>query len=625
MDSPVDEIKRRLDLVDVVGQSVALKRAGRTFKGLCPFHAEKTPSFVVFPETGTWRCFGCNEGGDLFTFVMKRDGLEFREALRLLAERANVPLATSPTGSADRERRARLIQTLESAGLLYQTTLQGGQGRQAHAYLEQRGVSPESVARFGLGLAPRAPGALLDHLRRAGFNIDEAESAGLVGRGEDGVPYERLRDRLIFPIRDSDGQTIAFGGRTLDPAGPSTSSGPKYLNGPQTELFDKSACLYGIDLARSTIRMHRQLTVVEGYLDVVIAHQAEFTDVVATLGTAITERHLRTIRRQVDTLILALDADAAGEAATLRVAQTALGDEQVAIPHWHGALRVLGSSTIQLKVMPLPSGQDPDDVIRASAERWRALAASALPVVDFVLSRLSNRHDLSSARGKADAAREALSVIRDLGDPVERAHYVQQLADLLGVDASALAATLPSTAPRSSQRPGSLGAASRGSSLEEYLLAHVAVSGDPSLLAGDPVLRPDVRELLTIVSDRLEAGLDLAIVFDGLEETELADLASRVSQDARQISELDTGALVRDRKLTLLEFRRQRLYRQLAELDAAVSSETGEAGEGTSLEWLPALERVARQIGEVESALASDKRVGSMAWRSRQGRELLGA
>jgi DNA primase len=233
MDSPVDEIKRRIDVADVIGQNVALKRSGRILKGLCPFHSEKTPSFVVFPESGTWRCFGCSQGGDLFTFVMKHDGLEFGEALRSLAQKAGVELTGSGPSESDREHHAQLFQALESAALFYRATLAERSGQAARQYLQQRGVTDASIDLFGLGYAPRQSGALVAHLRSAGISMDIAESAGLVGHGDEGELFERMRGRVIFPIRDGEGRTIAFGGRTLD-----DDVQPKYLNSPQTEVFD---------------------------------------------------------------------------------------------------------------------------------------------------------------------------------------------------------------------------------------------------------------------------------------------------------------------------------------------------------------------------------------------------
>ena len=315
-DSTIDEIKRRLDVVDVIGQTVQLKRSGKAFKGLCPFHGEKSGSFYVWPDTGTWRCFGCNEGGDLFSFVQKRDNLDFRDALRFLGERAGVVIEehARPDPNA-RQERDRLHAILESAALYYRAALVGEAGAEARAYIAERGIEPAAAERFGLGYSDAHGRGLERHLTRAGYSIEECVKAGALGQIEDGTrTYDRFRDRLIFPIRDVDGRVIGFGGRALRP-----DQQPKYLNSPQNELFDKGNNLYALDQARDTIRKQGQVIVVEGYMDALIPHQAGFTNVVATLGTALTERHVQVLRRQsAREIVLCLDNDAAGLRAALR-------------------------------------------------------------------------------------------------------------------------------------------------------------------------------------------------------------------------------------------------------------------------------------------------------------------
>lgn len=623
MDSPVDEIKRRLDIGDVIGQTVALKRSGRILKGLCPFHGEKTPSFVVYPDTGTWRCFGCSQGGDAFTFVMKRDGLEFGEALRALAQQAGVELGSSEASNESREHRNALTHALDTAVLFYQGELRATNGRQAREYLGERGVSSESIEQFALGFAPRQSGALLGHLRSASVSMEHAEAAGLIGHSDDGQVFERLRGRVTFPIRDADSRTIAFGARTLE-----QDVQPKYLNSPQTELFDKSSCFYGFDLARATVRATRTMTVVEGYMDVIIAHQYGFQNVVATLGTAITDRHVRLIRRQVETVILALDADAAGEKATRRgldVVRESLRTDQTEREDWRAAVSPTSSSKLRLKVMTLPTGKDPDETIRSDPETWRTLAESAEPVIDFVLSRIPSHFDLSTGAGKSEAARDALPVIRDLADPIERAHYEQKLAEIVGVDRSAFAFVHSAPARSVAAVRQTTMLPHQGVDLEEYLLALVLNAGDPSIIPEDRTLRPEAAALLTYLEQGIQRGETPDETLESLETSELGPIAERVAREVVQLHGFDTTALVRERKTAVLEFERHRLYRELAEIEAALAAGPDDESGTDEGVWIPTLQHLSQRIGEIEGALQLGGRVGSMAWRSRRAREVFGA
>ncbi|MFN0072874.1 MAG: DNA primase [Chloroflexota bacterium] len=623
MDSPVDEIKRRIDVADVIGQAVTLKRAGRILKGLCPFHSEKSPSFVVFPETGTWRCFGCSQGGDLFTFVMKHDGLEFGDALRSLAQKAGVELnGAGPTG-VDREHRDLLLQALDSAVLFYQGTLRDRSGQPARAYLERRGVADPSIVQFALGYAPRQSGALIGHLRSAGVSMELAEAAGLVGRSDEGELFERLRGRLIFPIRDGDGKTIAFGGRTLD-----DEIQPKYLNSPQTELFDKSSCFYGYDLARTSMRTGRSMTVVEGYMDVIMAHQGGFNDVVATLGTALTERHIRAIRRQVDTVVLALDADVAGQKAMRRGLDVVRDAERAAEAEsgdWLRAVRSTSSSRLQLKVMVLPDGKDPDDVIRDDPEAWRLLASSAVPAVDFVLTRLGSLFDLSTARGKSEAVYDALPVIRDLADPIERTHYEQRLAEIVGVERFDLARVVGPVTRVASRTPGA-SLPRPGPDQEEYLLALCVASGDYTSIPSTLPVREEVKAFLDVVTTRISVGESAEEVLESLSESAFAALALVVYQEAERLRQRDSAELIQERKTAILNFERGRLYREVDDVQATLLHvATEDDPERNEMLWVQALDTMTHRIHEIESELSNARKVGTVVWRPRTPREVLGA
>jgi len=430
----IDEIKERLDIVDVISSYVPLKKAGRNYKALCPFHTEKTPSFVVFPDTQTWHCFGaCNTGGDVFSFIMRRENMEFGEALRFLAEKAGVSL--EPRGEAQKaagkvKERLRKINAL-AADYFHYLLLKSTDGAQARDYLAQRGISEETCKIFQLGYARDEWQALGQHLTSKGYSWSDLLEAGLVLERKGGGYYDRFRGRLIFPIRDIRGRVIGFGARALD------DSSPKYLNSPQTPIFDKGSVLYGIDRAKMAVREQGFVVIVEGYMDVLMAHQYGRQNVVASMGTALTEKQMRAVKKLTKKLVLALDADVAGDQAALRgleVAQEAFDRRTVPVPTWRGWIRYEAQLDADIRVATLPTGFDPDEVIKRDVAEWDALIAQALPVVEYYLQAVISRFDLNSPKGKAEAAREILPLIQEIGSPVERTHYLQRLARLLRVD-----------------------------------------------------------------------------------------------------------------------------------------------------------------------------------------------
>ena len=487
--SVVEEIKARLDIADVVSEVVALKKAGKSLKGLCPFHTEKTPSFVVFPETGTWHCFGCGEGGDIFNFVMRSRNVEFGDALAILASRAGVELPT-------RERERRIdegVETLyavnEAAAAYYRSMLAGPLGARARGYLQQREISAESVDSFQLGYAPDTGAGLAHHLLQQGFGRAELLHAGLAGESESGGLYDRFRARLIFPIRDAAGKLVGFGGRGL-----SADVQPKYLNTPQTSIFDKGGCLYAVDRAKQEIRRTGQAVIVEGYVDALMAHQHGFHNVVASLGTAVTERQLSQLKRWASEVCFALDPDVAGQEATARglaVAMNALEHATTPVPTWKGLVEYVYQLKTTIKIIALPEGRDPDELIRQSSEEWQRLVREAVPVQDFFLDRVRRKHDLSSASGKAAAVEEAMGVIGAIPDPVQQAHYVQRLAALVGIEEAILLQQVRRPRHRRSpEMPSPPGTKSRpGADVEGYCLA--LLLKEPSLLDGEPKLRED--------------------------------------------------------------------------------------------------------------------------------------
>ena len=427
----IEEIKARLDIVDVVGQHVQLQRSGRSFKALCPFHTEKTASFIVSPDRQSWHCFGaCGTGGDVFSFVMRREGIEFGEALRMLADRAGVTLAERRPPEEERQRERTFAANEAAARWYHELLVESAGGKQAWEYVEGRGIDRPTAEVFLLGYSPASWEATGEQLRQRGYTEAELLAAGLLVEGERGV-HDRFRGRLMFPIRDRRGRFVGFGARALD------DSMPKYLNTAQTAVFDKGGMLYALDRAHEGIRREGCSVIVEGYMDVIAAHQRGFDNVVATMGTSLTERQVRLLKRQARNIVLALDADAAGSEAALRgheVVEEALreGEDRETVPvvTWRGLVRYQDAAAVDLRVAILPTGRDPDEVIRADPEAWRQVIASARPVLDYRFEAAASRHDLSAPRGRSEAVQELLPLLEPVGDPVVRAHYLQRLSRL---------------------------------------------------------------------------------------------------------------------------------------------------------------------------------------------------
>lgn len=448
--SETDEIKARLDIVDVVSETVTLRKSGRNYLGFCPFHSNtKTPSFVVFPETQTWRCFGaCADGGDLFSFVMRREGYSFKEALETLARQAGVQLQSStPRSEEQNEQRQKLLEINAAAAEYFHRLLTGSDAAgYTRAYLAERGLTGETVATFQLGYALDEWEALKKEFIRRGYTPEELLATGLVVERDDNTPgYDRFRNRLIIPIRDSRGRVVGFGARAL-----AQDQVPKYLNSPQTVLFDKSATLYGLDLARKYVRQADEAVIVEGYMDVIQAHQQGARNVVAQMGTALTEQQLKRVASLANKIVLALDADTAGNAATVRslsVARQTLPKKYRPTSTSRG-IEIEGHIGQEIYIAALPANKDPDDILREGLEVWQELIAQAVPSLDFYESLILNRADLAAPEGKSFVVRELMPVYREIKDSVEKVARVQRLARRIGLDERLLIAELKAKQPK---------------------------------------------------------------------------------------------------------------------------------------------------------------------------------
>jgi DNA primase len=428
----VAEIKGRLPVADVVGETVQLKKAGTTLKGLCPFHGEKTPSFVVTPVRDTWHCFGCGKHGDIFTFVMERDGLAFPEALAQLAGRAGVEL--DERTKREDARNARLRDVMEAAVAFYHAVLMKSKpGEPALAYLRDRGFTDETIEKHQLGWAPGGWDTLVRQLAtKRQVSAAELIEVGLASPRQRGNgAYDRFRERVIFPIRDQNGNAVGLGGRILGKEGTGEDGidrGPKYLNSPATPLFDKSRTLYLIDRAKSAVRKGGQAVIVEGYTDALMAHQAGFDNVVASLGTALTPQQVALLTRYAKRIALAYDVDAAGQKAGTFGA-TALEE----------LIRQLapddsGVELDDVRVVRLPDGKDPDEVVRESPDEWREGVRIARPIVDHLIDVHARAHDLRTPGGQARFVDAVLPIIRNLPNPVLRDAYLQRVRQVSGVE-----------------------------------------------------------------------------------------------------------------------------------------------------------------------------------------------
>ncbi len=571
--SVVDEIKQKLDIVDLVSQTVKLRKSGRSYAGLCPFHANtRTPAFYVFPETQTWHCFGaCGMGGDIFTFVMKKENVDFGEALRTLAERAGVPLQRD-AGEASNVKRLVEINQAAAAYFNYQLK-HHAEAERVRAYVAARRINSFSVETFQIGYALQSYNALLEHLKTKGFSVQDIASAGLLASNEEGRVWDRFRGRLMFPIRNRRGEYIAFGARAM-----SDDQQPKYLNSPDSPIFSKSDTLYGLALAKDAIRAENLAVIVEGYTDVVIAHQAGFKNVVASLGTALTEKQLAQLTRLTKRYALALDADEAGAAATergLNLARQALAYKNAPVPVGPGLIAFKERLDAELLILEMPQGRDPDQVILENPDAWRALVVGATPLLDYYFDAQARDLDLNTAQGKSEYAKRMLPVIAQVKDNVQRSHYAQELARRTRSDERVILEQLQtfekSDAPvRVRQAPRTLPERPQAARYDEYLIALALHTPDHiarvAFLAfedfGDPVLRQVWKTLIEYNQTAL--AFDDAAFLAHL-SAETRDEGERLHQASKGI-QFEGAAALRELESAAYRLRLQRLQNELTQL-----------------------------------------------------------
>lgn len=413
----IDEVQSRSDIVDVVSSYVPLKRSGANFKALCPFHREKTPSFMVSPSKQIWHCFGCSQGGNVVNFVMKYENLQFPEAVRSLAKRAGINIPETPGISREaRSKQKVLYEINELAAEYYRANLLDQNiGRAAREYLKRREIGDETSQRFRLGYAPDRWEGFLTYAKRAGWSEGELVQAGLILPGKEGTYYDRFRNKLIFPIQDVQGRVIGFGSRVLD------DSLPKYTNSPETDVFRKGRNLYGLNFAKEHTRVDNFIIIVEGYMDCLTLYQNGIRNVVASLGTALTQDQVRLLKRFIQTVVMVYDSDQAGEAASLR------------------GLDLLIEEDLRCRVVRLTKGFDPDDYVRNKGrDGFQGLLRDAPDLFDYKLGLLASRYDSSKVEDVAKITAEMLPTISRITNAVLRSGYIKELAKRLAVDEEAV-------------------------------------------------------------------------------------------------------------------------------------------------------------------------------------------
>lgn len=522
----IAEVLSRCSIVDVLGEHLQLRKTGNGYQALCPFHADSKPSFYVNESKGFFHCFGCGAGGNVFHFLMRARGMGFPEAVRFVAARVGVEIpdrALSQEERALRRERALLLEVNRAAADFFRSHLLGNKGAEARAYLKGRGISTQTQEIFGLGLAPSGWRGLLDHLKTKGEHfLSKAQTLGLLIRGKDGSLYDRFRGRIVFPIQEEDSSVVGFGARALGP------EEPKYLNSPESPLFSKGRCLYGLHMARPIIRERDETVLVEGYMDLLALYQAGIRNAVATLGTSLTRQHLMRLKRYSSNLICVFDGDEAGSRATMRAVDLCLD------------LGVWG------KVLRLPPEHDPDSFLKEKGEvELLKSLERAIPLMDFLVEKTQERFAQGGIEGKRKALQELLPKLRRLQDPILRDHYVALVAGRLGVSEARLEQLLREGKDEPLHLKVDMASSAGKPPASEKLLIQCLLS-DPSLARGldQGILKEmqdeQLRELAGLIWERVkrEGALnDVSELFSCLESNKAGELLAELMSALNEVGD----------------------------------------------------------------------------------------
>ena len=611
MPLPVEDVKARVPLVDVVNAAVRLQQSGRYLKGLCPFHEEKTPSFFVFPERGTWRCFGCGRGGDVISFVMEREKASFVEAVESLAREAGIALSQQEERKRSRQQILAQIN-LEAAQLYHRVLNESPEAARARDYLAERGIEQETIARFMLGYAPNRFDTVRKHLVQLGFSPEDLTAVGLLQEGNRG-PYDRFRGRIMFPIRDARGRFCGFGARTL-----SDEIQPKYLNTPQTPIFDKSGLLYGLDLAQQSIRERKQCIIVEGYTDVMMAHQHGETNVVASMGTALTEKHVKSVKSLTTSLVLALDPDAAGSAATLRGLEVSgrAFDPVHRLAPVGDIMHLESTFEADIHIAVLPEGKDPDDLLREDSGAWQKCIDSAVPFVDYQFRMIARQHDLSSTQGKRRAMEDLAPLIEHVIDPLARQQYLKRLAQVLdlGVQSEVLKnhmhARRPARqSPRAMRRndgeqPSANGQEKPADRLEQYLLGLLIMHPEARGLAAEVIDAEDFHQpLFRQAYEYVRAAEGNGAASVGESEEGVHELLDRLRRERSIEPPIDEEYLRPTVIAAALRLKRRNVQEEYEDLQLLLASERAAENKSLGAQIRQEIRRIGEQLRQVNRAL----------------------
>ncbi len=576
-DIQVQEIKDRLDIVEVLSGYLKLQKAGKNFKANCPFHNEKTPSFMISQERQNWHCFGCGEGGDIFDFVMKMEGLEFVEALKLLAQRAGVVLHHQEKQAPS--HRAELLEICELATRFFAKQLQASSnGQKALEYLRSRGLKEKTILEWRLGFAPESWDSLISFLVKKNHSQKNIVGAGLAiekdgGRGM----YDRFRSRIMFPLFDGHGSVVGFAGRIF---GAKDDKQGKYINTPQTEIYDKSKMLYGLHNAKTAIRKNDRCLLVEGNMDVIASQQEGFIETVATSGTALTTQQLKIIRRYTNNLILAFDSDSAGFNATKKAVSLAFPED------------------FAVSIVPLGESKDPADMVKDNPEAWSKKVGQALPFMDFLLERSKKEYDTATAQGKRNLTAEALPFIKKMSNAIERAHWLAKLAGILGVNEKFLHEALSKVVKEKDGSHPALGnnlqagMKTRGERLQESLAAYILIQKKADQFGPDieKYCQGPIKEILKVF---IVVGQDEKKLFAKLENETEKKLAQRLCFEGEE--------MVVDQKeaeACLLELKKLNLKKEIGVLSEEIK---GREGGKIDREKLTKLQNLLEELNNLES------------------------
>jgi DNA primase len=565
-----DDVKNQADILRIVSDYVSLKRRGANYIACCPFHSEKTPSFSVNPGKGIYKCFGCSAGGSVFDFVMRIEGCAFPEALRIVAEKSGIPLPvvneTEDHKKAEHNREVVLRLNELAAQFFEQQLLEGESGKSARDYIEARGISEATRKLFRLGYAPDSWDSLINHLREQGASTDELDLSGLAVLKDQGGFYDRFRNRVMFPIVDSQGRVIAFGGRVMG------EGEPKYLNSPETAIYTKGRHLYGLSFAKNEIRNRGFVILVEGYLDCMMPYQEGVHNIVASLGTALTDNQVRLLRRYMDKpqIIVNFDTDSAGQAATMR------------------SIEMLMTEGFKINVLQLPAGKDPDEFVRThGAAAFVDLFKTTQPYLDYVVERTLSDVDMMRPAGKVEAINRILPHLARLPDKVVRADYAEQIANRLRVDSRVIRDEMKRVAVNRQQSldPKRVRAAQETTQGERQLLELMLANPDVRQAMLSTLIEEDysdlaTAEIFTVLINLERQGIepDFSNLSERIEgEAEREFIPELMMSDLSWVGASDFDSLIKKATEALSSLRRKRFERRLEAIQIEIVQANNEA------------------------------------------------